>query len=170
MRHKPLPPLKELRERLDYNPDTGILTWKKSCNQVNVSQEAGTVDSGGYRHLIFKREKWQTNRLVYYMYHGTDPLENQVDHINHDKADNRIENLRLASISQNKKNSRIYNNNSSGVTGVYWYPKSQKWTAKICINSNGKLTHLGYFTNKEDAIKARREAEIKYYGEFRRRN
>ena len=170
MKHKPLPPLKELRERLDYNPDTGILTWKKSNNNgLKVGQEAGRISSDGYRDLLFNKERWQVNRIVYYMYHGLDPLENQVDHKNHDRADNRIKNLRLANLSQNKRNSRVYKNNSSGVTGVYWYSKTQKWIANI-TKIKGEHKHLGYFINKEDAIQAREEAEIKYFGEFRRQD
>ena len=168
MKYKPLPPLEELRERLDYNPDTGVITWKKSGNGVKFGQEAGSINRG-YRRMLFNQEGWQVNRIAYYMYHSLDPLEKQVDHKNNDKLDNRIKNLRLADISQNKKNSRIYKNNSSGVTGVYWSQANQKWTAKIA-RTKGQVGHLGYFINKEDAIQARKEAEVKYYGKFRRQD
>jgi len=165
MRYKPLPPLEELREYLDYNPDTGILTWKKSSRGTKTGQEAGSLKTNGYRQIQFKREKWFANRLVYYMHHGIDPLKNQVDHINRNRLDNRIENLRLVTPSQNLMNSGSYKNNTSGFKGVYWDKSKKEWRALIIVN--GKRKHLGNFINKEDAIQAREEAEIKYFGDFR---
>ena len=92
-----------------------------------------------------------------------------VDHINHnDKKnrglDNRKCNLRLVTRSQNGQNSMTSIRNTSGVKGVSWNKKNQKWKAYISVN---KLKiELGWFENKNDAIKARKEAEIKYYGEY----
>lgn len=165
MKAKPLPPLKELKEFLDYNPDTGLITWIKPKQKVKVGQVAGrSVD--GYIQIAFKYRCYFAHRLAYYMYHGVDPLEKLVDHIDGDKSNNKIKNLRLASSSQNQMHRvNLASNNTSGVTGVFWYKTFKKWKALIRVN--GKTKHLGYFINKEDAIKARREAEIKYYGEFR---
>lgn len=87
-----------------------------------------------------------------------------IDHINRDKLNNRKNNLRLATMQQNAVNKSITTRNTSGCTGVYWYEKYNRWTSQIRFN-NGRF-HLGYFDNKEDAIKARREAELKYFGEF----
>ena len=100
------------------------------------------------------------------MFHGIDPLEKLVDHIDGDKSNNKINNLRLASKSENGRNRvNLPSNNTSGVIGVCWDKKAKKWKAFIMIN--GKQKHLGYFINIEDAIKARKEAEIKYFGDFR---
>ena len=166
---RPLPPLEELKEFLDYNPDTGIFTWIKGRQSIKVGQVAGKANGNGYLRIRFKGIKYFAHRLAYYMYHGIDPLEKLVDHIDGDKSNNKINNLRLASKSQNGRNRvNLPSNNTSGVIGVCWDKKAKKWKAYIMIN--GKTKHLGYFINKEDAIKARKEGEIKYYGEFRGQN
>lgn len=88
-----------------------------------------------------------------------------VDHINHDKADNRKSQLRVTNSQQNQFNHIIKGNNTSGETGVYWHKNRNKWEALIGYNE--KIIYLGMFDNKKDAINARKEAEIKYYGEYR---
>ena len=166
MRHNPLPPLEELKEFLDYNPDTGLITWIKPRQKVKVGNVAGRTVSDGYIQIIFKHRCYLAHRLAYYMYHGVDPLEKLVDHIDGDQSNNKIKNLRLASNAQNCSNRvNLNSNNNSGVIGVCWDKIVKKWRAHIMIN--GKQKYLGYFINKEDAIKARKEAEIKYFGEFR---
>ena len=167
MKYRPMPPLEELKEFLEYNPDTGIFTWiKKLCKKIKVGQVAGKTTPKGYIAICFKRDVYFAHRLAYYMYHGVDPLENLVDHEHKPNSNNEIKNLRLASKSQNGTNRvNLNRNNTSGVIGVYWNKKAKKWYSKIYYHSSQK--HLGYFINKEDAIKARREAEIKYFGDFR---
>ena len=88
------------------------------------------------------------------------------DHIHgkESRNDNRKSNLRLATFNQNKMNSQIQSNNTSGYTGVYWNKKSSKWQALIKINK--KSIYLGLFDDKMEAVKARKEAETKYFGEF----
>ena len=87
-----------------------------------------------------------------------------VDHINtHHREDNRKSNLRIVSNSENQMNHKLFKNNTSGTSGVDWLKKSNLWRSRIEIN-NQSIT-LGYYKNKEDAIKARKEAEEKYFGE-----
>lgn len=88
-----------------------------------------------------------------------------VDHKNRITNDNRHSNLRIATSSQNRINSSIRKDNSSGYIGVYFHKLTNKWAASININK--KIVHLGTFTNLQDAITARQEAEVKYYGDFR---
>lgn len=92
------------------------------------------------------------------------PKDKVVDHINHDTTNNRKSNLRICSHSENGKNRSVSKNNKIGVTGVSWEKARNKWRATIKIN--GKRIHLGLFENLEEAIKARLEAEKKYFGEF----
>jgi len=169
MRYKPLPPLEELKEFLDYNPDTGIFTWiKKTNRRIKVGQVTAITSANGYMRIMFKTIYYYAHRLAYYMYYGIDPLEKLVDHIDGDKANNKINNLRLATRSQNGMNRvSLAINNTSGATGVVWNKRKKKWAARITIDRFQK--HLGLFASKEDAIKSRREAETKYYGDFRSR-
>lgn len=88
-----------------------------------------------------------------------------VDHINHNTLDNRKCNLRSATHSQNQMNSKIRITNTSGFTGVSWISSRNKWSAMIMINK--KAINLGRFLLKCQAVKARKEAEIKYFGEYR---
>ena len=89
------------------------------------------------------------------------------DHINGDKLDNRKENIRFILQPENSINRGKGENNTSGHVGVSWNKREEKWTAKIQVN--GKKIHLGYFTDSQDAIAARKQAEIKYFGEYRRK-
>lgn len=87
-----------------------------------------------------------------------------VDHISHNKSDNRKSNLRLVNHSLNSINRDVISSNTSGCTGVYWRNNRKRWVANIKIN--GKYKIIGSFKNKEDAISARKEAENEYYGEY----
>ena len=88
-----------------------------------------------------------------------------VDHINRNPLDNRRENLRIVSHQENQMNLNMRKTNKSGVPGVCWDKDANKWVAKITYKY--KRIHLGRFEKLEDARKARKEAEIKYFGEFR---
>ena len=89
-----------------------------------------------------------------------------VDHIHGEKSrnDNRKSNLRIATSSQNNMNKRLQSNNTSGVTGVDWQKKHSTWRARITINHH--TINLGDFINFDDAVKVRKEAEEKYFGEY----
>ena len=93
------------------------------------------------------------------------PEDKVVDHINGDTLDNRKCNLRICSNQQNCMNANLSKNNTSGYTGVIWHKLSQKWQSEIRVD--GKHIYLGLFINLEDAIEARKQAEIKYFGEYR---
>ena len=86
------------------------------------------------------------------------------DHINQNKKDNRRENLRPCTHQQNDWNRPRAKNNTSGYIGVCWNKKVQRWFARITVD--GDVKQLGYFINKDDAIRARLEAEAKYFKEF----
>lgn len=88
----------------------------------------------------------------------------QVDHINHNKLDNRKENLRLATRGQNSQNRTKLSNNTSGYKGVSWHKYRNKWRSIIIYNK--QYIYLGLFSNKKDAVTAYKHAAIKYHGEF----
>ncbi|MCY7423508.1 HNH endonuclease [Bacillus amyloliquefaciens] len=91
-----------------------------------------------------------------------------VDHINGNKLDNRRENLRIATRSQNNANKRMQSNNTSGYRGVNWHKQRRKWVAKIQVDR--KSIHLGLYEKKEDAARAYNKAAVLYYGEFAQLN
>jgi len=90
-----------------------------------------------------------------------------VDHIDHDTLNNRRNNLRVCTNSENSWNRKFQLNNKSGISGVRWKPERKSWIAEIAVN--GKQTHLGSFKKIEDAANARKRAEVQHYGEFRRK-
>lgn len=122
------------------------------------------VASNGY--LRINCRGWIGDRYVH-----RDVLEardlDHVDHINGDPLDNRKENLRVCTRSQNMCNTKINSNNKSGVKGVYWSKDRLKWCVQISIDN--KTIPLGRFDNFEEAVKTRLEAEEKYHGEFARK-
>lgn len=88
-----------------------------------------------------------------------------VDHINHNTVDNRKENLRIVTRSQNQMNMQGRSNNTSGVAGVIFNKNANKWA--VAIQKDNKRIHLGVFDNFDEAVKVRKEAEIKYFGDYR---
>lgn len=87
-----------------------------------------------------------------------------VDHINNDYDDYRKSNLRICNNAENNRNRWLQSNNTSGYPGVSWSKREQRWRSRIKVN--GHEIHLGYFINKDDAIKAKQLAEDKYFGDF----
>jgi hypothetical protein len=91
-----------------------------------------------------------------------------IDHIDHNKLNNMRSNLRIVTHQQNDMNRSKTKRNKSGVIGVHWSKRDNKWWARIRLNN--KTIHLGYFDNLENASRARKEAEIKYFGEYRNKD
>lgn len=157
-----------LKECFDYNPDTGSLKWKardvshfKTLNAASVwnskyaNTEVGTLKSGR-KILSLDGKKHKVHRIIWIICHGQSP-ENHIDHINGNPEDNRLENLRDVTNAENHKNRKIPKTNTSGVHGVSWYKRKQKWQAMI--RTSGGHLHLGYFDSLDEAAKARKEAE-----------
>lgn len=160
-----------LRKLLDYNPETGVLTWKErergmfssnrgfsTWNARYANTQAFVNDCHGYLCGSIFRTKYLAHRIIWIWMTGEVP--NEVDHINGNRADNRWSNLRNVNKSTNMKNAKMPKTNTSGRVGVYWYEPYGKWLAKISFKKGPK--NLGYFEKFEDAVSAREEAEIKY--------
>jgi hypothetical protein len=159
---KPLS-MERLREILEYDPETGNFIWKTATSSRNpVGSIAGTVTSAGYREVCIDWKRYLIHRLAWFWTHGVWPHE--IDHINRDRLDNRIANLREAERSQNNLNTKTRRDNSSGVRGVTWHAQNKKWRA--VYHKNGKQISLGLFDDIEEAAKAYSEAVAKAYGEF----
>jgi hypothetical protein len=154
----------ELKELLEYNPDTGLFTWKKTVNsRAVIGSIAGWNINEGYIQISIYGKKYRAHRLAYLYMTGEWPKE-LVDHINQIKDDNRWTNLREATVSQNNINSKKQKNNKSGYRGVYWDSKNQMWRVQIKYKS--KHRYLGRYTDIEHAAAAYNRAALELYGEF----
>ena len=147
MKAKPLPPLDYLRSVLEFRD--GVLYNKvfRSSHAVAGKRSAHS-HAKGYLEITLKSKSYLEHRIVFYMIHGYCP--ETVDHINGDKTDNRIENLRAATYSENQCNVPLASNNVSGHKGVSFHKRVKKWRAQISLNKVVK--HLGYFETKELAV------------------
>lgn len=119
-----------------------------------------SLNDTGYVRAFIKGHHCSLHRFVL----NIDDSKTIIDHKSGNRLDNRKSNLRECTASQNTMNAELRSDNNSGVVGVNYYKRDNKWMARI--SSNGKNIFLGYFTNFEDAVKARKSAEEKYFGEF----
>lgn len=139
----PLPLLDYLNSVLEFQD--GLLYNKITRNSRAVKGKLAGAVSGKYRLITLLGKPYSVHRVAYYMTHGTCP--DYLDHINNDSLDNRVDNLRPVTPSQNQWNHGLNKANTSGVKGLSWAKKPQKWFA--CIRYNGKNKNLGYFESKE---------------------
>lgn len=142
---------KDLRELICYDKTTGLFSWKKSRRGVQVGKPLGTDNGFGYLRITVLGRSYYAHRLAWFYVHGVWPIT--VDHLNGDKSDNRIANLRACTQIENNQNIRKPQANSkSKILGVSWHKKAMKWQAHICIYKERK--YLGLFDNVLDAHEA----------------
>lgn len=141
----------------------GLLYWKGVSHpnkQSLLDKPAGSIHKTGYRHITWQGKPQKAHRLIFMLHHGYFPLE--VDHINGDRADNRIENLRAANRSENQCNRGVLASNTSGYAGVSWHKKSKAWVVRVM--KNGKTVVTQYFKDVELAGLFAAEARNLYHG------
>lgn len=147
-----------------YDAESGILKWRKGRgNKSGAGAIAGSINSGGHLCLKFKGKGYLVHRIAWLIHFGQWP-EHQVDHVNRIKTDNRIINLRAATSTENKRNTGLRRDNTSGCKGVCWHKDKGKWFAIVRINNKQK--HLGYYDDIELADLVAKEARSKFYGDF----
>lgn len=155
--------LKQQNVRFLFDYKDGILLWKNpSSSKVKVGQKAGYVGKDGYGVVKINNISYKLHKIVFLYHYGYIP--ECIDHINGNRSDNNIENLRESTRSQNNWNSIKPKTNTSGVKGVSWYKTYNKWVAKCKVF--GKQYFLGYFHNIEDAESAVIEFRKNNHGEF----
>lgn len=173
-----LPSAAVLRRLLDYDPATGVLTWRArgtdlfnetegrsadhACALWN-SRYAGTeaftaADGSGYRSGCILHAHCKAHRAIWAIVTGDWPVD-QVDHINGVRTDNRWVNLRAADNQANSRNRKLQSNNKSGRVGVSWDRRDGSWRAYISLD---RRVHLGCFDTFEAAVAARTDAEAKF--------
>ena len=156
-----------LRAILDYDPETGIFTWRRrpelssTWNTRYAGRPAGSKTEGDYLRIGIDDRSYLAHRLAWLYVHGDLPRA-EIDHRDRNRGNCRFANLWPATHAENGHNTALRRNNTSGHKGVSWSEKRKKWQAMI--THEGRAIPLGRYDNIEDAIRARREAEIRYRG------
>ena len=145
----------------------GNLFWKNktsNLSRIKIGDEAGVLDKKGYKKIGINQKIYFEHHIVFLMNHGY--LPKQIDHINGVKNDNRIENLREVTNSQNKMNTKLQSNNKSGIKNVNWCKKSNKWVVQLAVDN--KKRWFGYYYDLNVAKFVAETMRYKYHGKFAR--
>lgn len=169
-------PVELLKELLRYEYETGLFYWINSAQKRRVAQPAGCKRKDGYVVIQINGKPYYSHRLVWLYVFGTFPqdcFKPYIDHINGNRSDNRVENLKVSSNADNCKNKQILSNNTSNVNGVsrVGIPSSSKktpkvnyyWTATWC-NENGKLRQK-YFNIEKMGENGAKQSAIEHRAE-----
>jgi hypothetical protein len=152
-----------LNETFNYNPLTGDITWKKKGNRRLVGARAGSKGKLGYICIGIHGTIFKAHRVAFTMFYSRNPI-GVIDHINSDPSDNRISNLREATLKNNAANCKTSINNTSGIKGVHYSTRYRKWVVQV--QRDKKRCWIGCYKTKEEAQKARIAAAQAEYGEF----
>jgi hypothetical protein len=160
-----------LEVAMDYNNlfkyKDGDLYWiEKSNSLVPAGTKAGTLRKDGYVGIFIKGTYHFAHRIIWEMHNGEIPSGLTIDHVDRNRSNNNISNLRLCTFQQNHFNRSKQINNKSGFKGVSWHKQKGKWVAQIKIE--GKNKFLGFFNDPEKAYEKYCEKAIEHYGEFAR--
>ena len=151
----------ELKKMFLYEPDTGFLRWKEGRSNMVKNSKAGCKNASGYLIVTINSKSHRVQRVIWIYMFDHIPSGFYIDHINGNKTDNRLCNLRLATNSQNQQNRPAPQNNSSGYRGVTWHKQANKWMARICHNRKREM--LGFFETVEEAYEAYKNRASEIY-------
>lgn len=153
-----------LSNLLSYDPETGVISWKVNRGRVKAGDPAGYRHKGdNYLYVKIRPNRYPAHRLAWFLHYGRWP-ENVIDHINGNGSDNRICNLREATISENMFNSRTPKSNTSGRKGVCYDKLNKKWMAYVGFE--GRFINLGRYRTLEEADEAARAGREKFHKDF----
>lgn len=156
--------LREAKEFISYDPETGIFTRIKNSSNVKCGDRADTVDGKlGYRKVKLKGQNFKAHRIAILFITGEMPI-GPVDHINGDRSDNRALNLRSCTDAGNAHNAKLRSDNTSGYKGVSFHKQSGKWTARIMHNR--VHINIGSYETPDLAYAAYCEKANELHGEF----
>ena len=153
-----------LKQVLSYDPETGYLVWiKKPCKNKMIGEFAGHKSKNGYLQIGFNNKLHYGHRIAWALFYNEQPPK-MIDHINGDRTDNRICNLREASNAENVRNKIKTSRNSTGYKGVSYHVKNKKYVASIGFNM--KSIYIGSFNTAEEAHAAYCKKATELHGEF----
>lgn len=152
-----------IRNLFEYEPNLGVLIRRKTTGGMVAGCKVGSITKKGYCSAKVLSKSYMVHRLIWLYVYGKFP-ENQIDHINGIRHDNRVENLREAITHQNCSNQPVRKNNTSGARGVVVDKKTGKFTAQC--NAGGIHYYLGQYATREEASRVREEFAKKMHGEF----
>ena len=135
-----------LKELLHYDVETGRWTWLQSYHKRRLGADAGSIYESGYRYLTIEGKAYRSARLAWFYVHGGWPV-GVMDHLNGDRDDDRLANLRVVSVRENTQNKRIHR--EGRLYGCSFHKPLQKWKAAIQVDKVVK--HLGYFATEREA-------------------
>ena len=151
----------QVKDLFEYR--NGELFWKiKPAQRVKIDSKAGSLHQKGYLQTEINGKKYLNHRIIFLMFHGY--LPEFIDHIDNNRSNNRIENLREATLSQNQHNAKTRKDNTSGVKGVCWYKATQKWRVQLQVN--GKVKFFGDYNDLEVAKLVANEARNTYHQNY----
>lgn len=162
---KPAPSVKLLKTLYNYDPSSGHFTYKAPVRNAVVGARAGWVNDQGYLIIHIDQVRYRAHRVAWLYVHGEWPHD-EMDHINGNRLDNRICNLRVVSGSENMGNSKPHADSRTGFKGVHYDKNKRKWGAQIC--HKGKRIFLGRHSTPELAHKAYKAKATELFGEFAR--
>lgn len=158
----------QIEEDITYDPETGVFRWNRPAGRwerISPGSVAGRCNAEGYRYLHLRGEEYRACRVAWLLMTGEWPKE-QIDHRNGNPSDDRFENLRECTQSENKANSRRYKNNSSGFKGVGYDGSKSRARYYAKISKDGKVHHIGWYMTAQEAHEARNRALARLHGEF----
>lgn len=155
---------KELLQEL-FSYDNGNLYWKNvKSKKVKTGQKVGSIDRHGYMRTSIKKKIYLIHRLIWIFHYGEIKDNYLIDHFDRNPLNNKIENLRLATHSQNTQNSGKRSDNKSGYKNVFWAKDKNKW--RVRCYTLGKSKNGGYYDCLDDAAIAATALRKKVFGEF----
>ena len=155
----------ELKELVHYNDQTGIFTWKKSRKGCAIGSVAGSLHLNGYIYININYKKYLAHRLAWVYQYKEFPA-NEIDHIDGNKSNNKIENLRNATRSENLRNTTLNVRNKSGHKNISLHKPTGLWRAVLTMNKHIVINK--YFKNIDDAVNFIKEKREEYHGNFYR--
>lgn len=158
----------QVQSLLTYEPSEGLLRWKNNAGRygrISAGTIAGRIHKEGYRYLTILGRHYRASRIVWLYMTGEWPSD-QVDHKDHDTSNDKWDNLRLATASQNKANCRTYKKKSCTLKGVQAVQKRRSVRYRAVATKDGVIRHLGYFDTELEAHLAYVKASESLHGDF----